>query len=263
MSKKDKQFLSIIVPAYKRGRGILYDLKKIKTVLDQLPYPYEVICVIDGKADDTFDFATKFSHTSKNVTVLGYELNLGKGHAVRVGMKNAQGDLIGFIDAGSDINPKNIKTVIDILYKNDADIVVGSKIHPNSKICYPWQRKILSIGYRSLVTSLFNLKVKDTQVGLKIYKREVIDKILPALNIRRFAFDIEMLCVASAHGFTKIYEAPVEVRLEFNDSSTIIRRSMFKEVSKMVTDTLLVFYRMKTGYYAEANLGKIQLAPEF
>lgn len=263
MSKKDGHFLSLIVPAYKRGRGILNDLKRIKFELDQLPYPYELICVVDGNLDSTFDHANKFSSGLKNFIVLGYTKNQGKGHAVRTGMGQAQGDLIGFIDAGNDINPKNIKNLIAILINNDADIVVGSKVHPKSKVTYPWQRKILSVGYRGLISTFFNLKVKETQVGLKIYRREVIDKILPALNIKRFAFDIEMLSVASNHGFNKIYEAPVEVKLEFNRNSTIMRTSMLKEVSKMTLDTLLVFYRMRTGYYSENSLRKIQLAPEF
>lgn len=262
MSKKDGHLLSIVVPAYKRGRGISTDLKRIKAELDQLPYSYEIICVVDGNADSTFKYASKFASSLKEVTILSYEQNQGKGYAVRTGMEKAQGYLIGFIDAGNDINPKNIKTVIDLFVKSDADIVVGSKIHPKSRVTYPWQRKILSVGYRSLISTLFNLGVKETQVGLKVYKREVIDKILPALNIKRFAFDIEMLSVASAHGFNKIYEAPVEVKLEFNSNSTIIRSSMLKEVSRMILDTLLVFYRVKIGYYSENNLGRVQLAPE-
>jgi murein DD-endopeptidase MepM/ murein hydrolase activator NlpD len=161
--------------------------------------------------------------------------------------KVAKGDIIGFIDAGMDINPKGISMLLEHFYWYDADIVVGSKLHPVSKVNYPNSRRILSRGYRFLTRVLFGFKVRDTQVGLKLFKRDVVKKVLPKLLVKKYAFDIEFLAVAYRKGFTRIYEAPVEIT--FNNASNITSKSFWRIVGRMVWDTAAVFYRLKILHY--------------
>src|SRR4030042_5958536 len=97
------KLLSVIVPAYKQERTIVRDLRQIEKILQQIRYDYEIICVVDGKLDKTFDNAKRIE--SNKLKVVGYESNKGKGHAVRFGMVRARGDLIAFIDAGLEIDP--------------------------------------------------------------------------------------------------------------------------------------------------------------
>jgi hypothetical protein len=162
-------------------------------------------------------------------------------------MSRAKGDIIGFIDAGMDINPKGISMLLEHFYWYDADIVVGSKLHPVSKVNYPNSRRILSRGYRFLTRVLFGFKVRDTQVGLKLFKRDVVKKVLPKLLVKKYAFDIEFLAVAYRKGFTRIYEAPVEIT--FNNASNITSKSFWRIVGRMVWDTAAVFYRLKILHY--------------
>lgn len=168
--------ISVVVPAYKQEKTIAKDLKRIKGVLDQLRYPTELICVIDGKLDKSFERASKFAQNYKNVKVVGYEHNKGKGYAVRYGMANSEGDIVAFIDAGMDLDPNGLSMLLEHFEWYKADIIVGSKRHPASKVDYPWQRKILSLGYQMLVLVLFGLRIRDTQVGMKFYRREVLEK---------------------------------------------------------------------------------------
>ena len=257
------QLISIIVPAFKQEKTIVRDLKRIKLVLDQLRYPSELICVVDGKADNTFIKASQFAKKVSNVKVIGYETNKGKGYAIRFGMAESKGDIIGFIDAGMDLNPQGLYMLLEHFEWYGADIIVGSKRHPVSKVDYPWQRKILSMGYQVLVLILFGLKVKDTQVGMKFFKREVLEKVLPRLLVKRFAFDIEMLAVANYLGFGRIFEAPVDIKLHFGGTSTITSQKFIKEVFAMLLDTLAVFYRLKIlGYYSDRNKRRWKFDPE-
>ena len=102
---------------------------------------------------------------------------------------------------------------------------------------------------------MFGLDIKDTQVGLKLFKRDVLAKVLPRLLVKEFAFDIEILAVANYLGFRKIYEAPVELELSTHkEISSIYSQGFWKTVSKMLKDTMAVFYRMKVvHYYDDAN----------
>ena len=169
-------------------------------------------------------------------------------------MTQASGDYVAFIDAGVDINLESIATLLEHVLLHKADVVVASKRHPASKVNYPFMRKLYSWGYYTLARLLFNLKLTDTQAGLKVFKREVLDAVLPRLLIKEFAFDIEMLAVAHRLGFRRIYEAPIELSLNFDH--TTFSKFLFLDsfIQRMMNDTLAVFYRLKIlKYYDDGN----------
>ncbi|MCX7928157.1 MAG: glycosyltransferase [Patescibacteria group bacterium] len=252
--KSSRRFVSIVVPAYKAEKTIKENLLILKNVLDRIRYNYEIICVVDGVLDKTEQEAKKLEKKFPGIVkVLSYEKNLGKGHAVRYGMANAKGDIIGFIDAGKDLNPYGLPLLLEHFEWYDADILIGSKRHQASKVVYPWQRRILSFGYQMFVRVLFGLDVKDTQVGMKFFKREVLKRVLPRVLVKEFAFDIELLSVSHFLGYRKIYEGPVELKMEFG-TSTIVSKGFWRTVLKMIWDTLAVFYRLKIiRYYDDSN----------
>lgn len=255
--------ISVIVPAFKQEETIVKDLKRIKGVLDKLRYPAELICVVDGKIDQTFEKASIFAKTHPNVGIIGYETNRGKGYAVRFGMAESKGDVVGFIDSGMDLNPNGLSMLLEHFEWYGADIIVGSKRHPVSKVYYPWQRRFLSWGYQMLVRILFGLKIRDTQVGMKFFKREVLEKVLPRLLVKAFAFDVEMLAVANYLGYKRIFEAPVEIKLRFGAGSYVTSKQFIKIVFAMLKDTLAVFYRLRIlDYYSNRNKRKWRFDPE-
>lgn len=254
----DKNLLSVIVPAYKQASTIKEDLENIIHTLEEgiQDYDYEIICVVDG-IDETFKNAKKVK--SSKVKVFGYEINKGKGYAVRFGMSKAKGDLISFLDAGMEISPASIMMLMAHMQWYNADIVVGSKRHPVSKVNYPFIRHVLSIGYHLGVKILFGLPLTDTQSGLKIFKRNVLEKVLPRLLVKKYAMDIEMLSVAKRLGFNRIYEAPIEVKFD-KRTSRISKRI----IVRMFWDTLAVLYRLKIlQYYDDGNEKKWSQKSEF
>lgn len=252
------QFLSLIVPTYKQSRTIKKDLKNIDRVLKQSlqGLNYEIICVVDGDVDKTFKEAKKIRN--RRIKVISYSHNRGKGYAVRFGMVRAKGDLISFLDAGMEISPDSIMMLMAHMQWYNADVIVGSKRHPVSKVNYPLRRHVFSIGYHILVKLLFGLSVKDTQSGIKVFRRRVIEKVLPRLLVKKYAMDIELLAVANHLGFKRIYEAPIEVK--FNKRTSRIN---WKTIMRMMIDTLAVFYRLRIlRYYSDGNKRKWIFDPD-
>ena len=233
--------LSLVIPAYKQESIITENIQSLNKALSFLPYEYEIIVVVDGFLDKTFEKAKKLQN--KNIKVLGYQKNQGKGYAVKYGMLKAKGDVIGFVDGGMDINPATIPLLLDLMKFHDTDIVIGSKLHPESKVNYPLPRLVLSWGYRTLTKLLFGFSVRDTQVGLKFFKKKVAKDVFSRIYVKRFAFDVEVLAVARALGFVKIYEGPIE--LDFTGVSTITSTSFWKIILLMLWDTFAVFYRLR------------------
>lgn len=242
---KKIKIISLVLPAYKQEKTIEENIKNLEKSLSFLPFDYEIIVVVDGFIDKTYDKAKKIKN--KKIKIFGYGQNHGKGYAVRYGMLKAKGDIIGFIDAGMDINSTGISILLNNMIWNNADIVIGSKLHPDSKVKYPFVRKIMSWGYRTLIHVLFGLKIKDTQVGLKLFRRSVVKKVIPKVLVKQFAFDVEILSVANYLGFTKIYEGPIE--LDFRGPGSITSSNFWKVIFFMLLDTFAVFYRLRVLHY--------------
>ena len=235
------KLLSLIIPAYRQEKTIIKDIENIDKILSSLPFPHELIVVVDGFLDKTHTKAK--SVKNENIKVLGYKENRGKGFAIKYGVKEASGDIIGFIDAGMDLDPAEISIMLNIMDWNKADIVIGSKLHPDSKVNYPFQRKVLSWGYRTLTHILFGFKVKDTQVGLKLFKRKVAKDVFSKIIVKKFAFDIEVLAVAYKLGYHNIHEAPI--KLNFKGAGSITSSNFWKIILLMLWDTVGVYYRLK------------------
>ncbi len=262
--RKDSKLVSVVIPAYRAQDFIKQRLLKVISVLDQIRYPYEIICVVDGRVDKTYEKALEVADRFPGkVTVMGYKNNLGKGHAVRFGMARAKGDIVGFVDAGMDLDPNGISMLLDHFEWYNADIIVGSKRHPVSKVAYPWQRKVLSFGYQTIVRILFGLNVRDTQAGIKFFKREVLKKTLPRLLVKAWAFDVEMLVVANYLGFKRIYEAPIELKMEFGGASVLTSRKFLRTIAGFVIDTAAIFYRLRILNYYDWKNRKNWVTPKY
>ncbi|MDO8623035.1 MAG: glycosyltransferase family 2 protein [archaeon] len=231
--------LSIIMPMY-NSSDIITNIKEAMVSLNKVTEDYEIILVNDGSTNNCFEEAKKFS--SKKVKVVGYDQNMGKGYAIKYGFNFTKGDYIAFVDSGRDLDPKQLKDFLEIMKKEDADIVIGSKRHSKSEVHYPLIRRVMSRVYQIMNKMLFNLKVQDTQVGLKLFKREVLEKIMPKIAIKRFAFDLELLVLANKYEF-KIAEAPIIMRYKFRSTINLVA------VFWMLWDTAAIFYRLKILKY--------------
>ena len=126
--------------------------------------------------------------------------------------------------------------------EQNADIVIGSKLHPESKLHYPMLRKIMSYGYYLMLKMMFHLNTHDTQTGIKLFKKEVIKPIVSQMQAEGYAFDIEILAMAAKDG-RKICEAPIELNYSRDDSKGG-RRIGLKDVAKVFKETLEVRKRV-------------------
>ena len=228
--------LSILMPAYNEGKKIKENLEETKKTLNSFKIDYEIILINDASKDNTLNEANKV----KGIKILSYEKNGGKGNALKYGFQFAKGDLICFLDSDLELHPSLIKSFIDIISKTKADVVIGSKRHPDSLINYPLKRRILSWGYSTFVKFLFGLNVRDTQTGIKLFRKEVLDKVFPKVLIKRYAFSLEVLVNAHKLGY-RIVEAPIILNFKRAIGE---KRLGFKSIFPMFKDTLAIAYRL-------------------
>lgn len=252
---KQLPFLSLIIPCYKQEKTIVSNLKQVISALGKTRYSYEVIVVIDGKFDKSFSLLEKAKLRVKKgkihqISIYEYKENKGKSYAIRFGMSRAKGEHIMFLDSGMEINPDGISMLLEHMKWYSADIIVGSKRHPVSQVNYTFQRKVLSMGYYYFVKLLFGVSVKDTQAGIKLFKKTVLEGILPRLVEKRFAGDLEMLVVAKSLNYQRVYEAPIKLDYTFSNFSTA---ADFTSIWRIFYDTMGIFYRLHVLKYYKTH----------
>lgn len=242
-------FLSIVMPCLNEASVVEKSLRETAKVLrDCQPDPFEILLVDDGSTDGTWDVAKQVAATIPEVHIARIPVNGGKGNAQRKAFEMTRGDIVCFLDGDLDIHPRHLPPFVQILKNDHTQVVIGSKRHPLSKIEYPLRRRFLSSGYEMLVRALFGLQVRDTQTGIKVFRRNVLQAVLPRGLVKRYAFDAELLILAKKMGF-KIVEAPIETDSWESRGSGVVPR----EIVRMLKDTLGIFYRLYVTKYYEAS----------
>ncbi|MDD2752840.1 MAG: glycosyltransferase [Candidatus Omnitrophica bacterium] len=234
-----KEKVSIIMPAFNEAGHIQHSIEETAQTFNDFGCPWELIVIDDSSSDNTYELALQLCEKyPDHLIVKKNSFHLGKGRAVKKALRYMNGEYVVFLDADMDLHPLQVQTLFDIMRLDNADVVIGSKLHPNSVVFYPWHRRIVSGIYYGIVKILFGLPCRDTQTGLKLFKAQVLRDVLPRILVKEFAFDIEVLANAHHLGY-KIVDAPIEYKPR-NSFGWIKPRAAFVTFR----DTLAVFYRM-------------------
>ena len=241
--------LSVILPVFNLAAEIRGNLEKVETVLRRTGLAYELIPVDDGSSDGTAEALREWAAPEAGRRPVLLDRNGGKGNALKAGFKASRGELILLLDGDLDILPGYLPGFLETMERTHADIVIGSKRHPKSRVRYPWHRRLASAVYFGLVRMFIGMPITDTQTGMKLFRRNVLGEALDRMLVKTYAFDLELLAIAFGRG-AKIAEAPVAIR--FGDKFGALSP---RTVRQMSLDSLAVFYRLRLlNYYAHVEV---------
>lgn len=236
--------ISILIPAFNEKENILLTIKETIAVFDDLGKDYEVIIIDDGSYDGTYNAVEKeLGQFNNRVKIERYTPNQGKGFAIKYGFNFVTGDYVLFLDADLDLHPSQINNFLYLMKKRKADIVMGSKMHKNSVINYPFTRRFYCIGYYFIIRLLFSLPVKDTQTGFKLFRYEALKTAVQKIVVKKYAFDLELLVVLNKYGY-KIVEGPIYLR-----QARKYGRIRLRDIFYIFWDTMAIFYRLYIKKY--------------
>lgn len=226
------------MPAYNEASVIIPSVQETIRTLDGFGIEYEIIVIDDGSLDGTFERIHELRAKHGRVLAVRNRKNYGKGRALKKGFRYATGDYVVFLDCDLDLHPAQVRHFFEVMRREDVDVVIGSKRHPQSQVAYPLSRKIISNVYFFLIKLLFGLPIRDTQTGLKLFRREVLRRVFRKMLVKRYAFDLEILVLAH-HFQYRIAQAPVTLRPQR-------RRDRIRpmDIYHTLWDTLAIFYRM-------------------
>lgn len=206
---KEQPHLSVVIPAFNEQWRLPPTLLDIVDYLDQVQYSYEIIVVDDGSRDETSEIVRKFEKVRPQVRLIRLPQNQGKGHAVRLGVLNATGERVIFVDADGATPFNEVKKLLKAL-DDGADVAIGSRalFSEDTQVKTRWYRKYLGRVFNLCVNVLILPGIADTQCGFKIFTRKAAQFLFSQQKTSGFSFDVEILYLAKRAGL-KIREIPI------------------------------------------------------
>lgn len=233
--------LSVIIPMYNESSIIRSSVRQFDGYLSSNFDDYELIFADDGSTDGCGDAVLEYAKDHKNVRLVRYEKNRGKGCAVRTGMLSSDGDIALFTDCDVAFGVDVIGRVTEFFKNNpDKKMVVGSRnLSSDGYEGYTAIRKLASKIYIKVLGILGGFRLSDSQCGVKGFTKEAAHEIFSRCETDGFAFDFEVIMTASYLGYG-IGELPVKI---INHRESKIH--VFSDSLKMLSDVVKIKRRIK------------------
>jgi len=164
--------VSIIVPVYNEVATIDLLLAKVEA----LPLEKEIILVDDGSTDGTTGKVRSY-HGRSPYRVFVNDRNRGKGFSVRLGIREARGDVIAFQDGDLEYTPAELPGLIEPIRAGLADVVYGARfLDPAGPVHDFWHlhgNRLLTLA-SNLTTGL---DLNDMETCYKVFRADLIKSI--------------------------------------------------------------------------------------
>lgn len=246
--------VTFVLPCFNEGPRIIESLAMLESWFGAV---HQVLIVDDGSADDTVARVEGYAETHAYVRVHRVWPHRGKGGAVREAIPQVRTERVVFMDADLAFDRESVQRTLDALA--DADVVVGNRRDDRSRYSVPvqvfgflYRRHFAGLAFNAFVRALTGVGVRDTQCGLKGYRREGLVAMAPALSVDGFALDVEMLLVARSLGL-RMAEIPVNVHYESARSSV----RMLASTKRVASDVVAIALRRASGAYAPARIRRL------
>lgn len=241
--------MQIILPVKNEGKTVKKTAVELFTFCeDNYEHEFRIIFIDDDSSDDTIQKILELNN--KHISVIKNKFDNGKGSALKTGFILSSltfpledNDLVCFMDGDGQINPKEIKTLLNSMEMNCSDVAIGNKRHTFSLTKYSFLRKIVSSTYNFLIRLLFGFNYQDTQCGIKIFKKYALDLVIENITCKKYAFDLELI-VALREMSLRVSDAPVTIKAQLNSGSVNL-----KNIFRTFFDTLSIWNRMRQGFY--------------
>ncbi len=196
--------LSVVIPAYNEEDGIAEIAHRVLAVRDALRQvnvdDLELIVVDDGSKDKTVEIANSI----EGVRLIQHEQNKGYGGALKTGFGKARGELIGFLDADGTYPPEYFPQLCEEALKG-SELVIGSRM-AGAESEMPITRRIGNFFFANLLSLIGRRRVTDSASGMRVFKRDVLDRIYPlpdGLNLT------PVMSTRAVHEHIKMAEVPI------------------------------------------------------
>ncbi|MBL0928242.1 MAG: glycosyltransferase [Phycisphaerales bacterium] len=237
--------VSVVLPVYNETRIIERTFTEVAAFARAHPF-FRFLFVDDGSKDDTAAQLRRLMKSAPdNVAFHACPVNGGKGAAIRAGFARCDGDFILFTDGDLAYSLDHLPRLAEAL--RAADVAIGSRSlipHEDRNVRLP--RKVLGWGFNRLARAIIGLPHKDTQAGLKGFRRDAARRIFERQRLADFSFDVELLFLAHRFGY-RVAEIPAHVCEGHASLGSNVR--LLRDPLRMFANLLRIRWAAARGVY--------------
>lgn len=197
------KLLTVIIPVYNEKSTIAEVIKKVSAI--KLPLEIEIIVIDDGSNDGTTE--TLQAQMGGKIVFYFTPVNVGKGAAIRIGLKLAKGDIILIQDADLEYDPNDYQKLLKPILEGQIKVVYGSRFLKRNDM--PIIRRLANRSLTALTNQLYSTNLTDMETGYKVFTAQVANKL--SLRANLFEIEPEITARICQSGY-KIVEVPISYR---------------------------------------------------
>lgn len=195
--------IALFLPCYNEAENLPAVVGDAVGFLEDLMMPYSIIIVDDGSCDNTTQVCAELISANQNIQVVRHPVNLGYGTALRTGLKiglETRHDWIGFCDADGQFKPSDIQLLIQAAEEQATDVAIGYRVQRADGL----HRRLMGRGWHYVSQLALGYSARDVDCGFKVFRRHIVEELLPELIGTYNTLSPELLARISRHGFPMV-----------------------------------------------------------
>jgi len=238
---KNNMLIEFCVPVYNEEKILQNNILELLEYLEQqnFSFAWRIVIINNGSTDNTGKICNEFRHEKIKIENIEQP---GKGVAIRIYGLKSNADIFVYMDVDLAVSLRDIPDLIKPVIEEDFDLVIGSRLLPESKTERSWTRSLSSKCYNFLSQIILRHNFSDLQCGFKAIKINALKRVIPNIQSNRWFFDTELIAFANRFNY-KIKEIPVEWKENRYDTRKS-KVNLFKESVKFFVNLVRLRNRL-------------------
>lgn len=202
--------VEVVIPVYNEERALPQSIPTLRDFLasDAFPYDWRILIADNASIDSTPEVGAKLEAENEGKVKYVRIERKGRGFALKQVWHDSPMDIMSYMDVDLSTGIEAFPTLIGAIADGGYDVAIGSRLAKGAEVSRSMKRRVLTLGFNSMIKGMFFTRFSDAQCGFKAVSRDVAQTIIPLIEDNNWFFDTELLILAEKAGY-KIKDVPV------------------------------------------------------
>ncbi len=202
--------VDVVVPVYNEEKALPRSIPVLRDFLagNAFPYDWRIVIADNASVDNTPAVSRRLSKEMPGQVEYVRIERKGRGFALKKTWLESPMDIVSYMDVDLSTGIEAFPALIGAIAERGYDVAIGSRLAARSRVTRSLKRRVLTMGYNSIIRAMFFTRFSDAQCGFKAASREAAQNVVPLIEDNNWFFDTELLILAEKMGY-RVKDVPV------------------------------------------------------